>query len=160
MTNKKNNVVALKADSKKRISSTEKIWGKPVTGHGYAAVPSILLKSQRRLGINATQMNIIIQLLEYWYDPTRPPFPTKKQLAERMGVHPKTIQLNIRELEQAGYIKREKQKTASGDWGSNIYHLGGLVAKIKALEPEFTQARKEKAAITKKTETPKGRRTA
>lgn len=161
MTDKKpSNVVALKPDTKKRISSTEKIWGKSVISHGYAAIPSILLKSQRRLGINATQLNLIVQLLEHWYDPSRPPFPTKRQLADRIGVHPKTIQLNIKALEKAGYIQRQKQKTAAGDWGSNIYHLDGLVEKIKALEPEFTQARKEKAAIIKKTETPKGRRSA
>lgn len=33
----------------------EKIWGKKVQSHGYAAIPSILIRAQRRLGINTTQ---------------------------------------------------------------------------------------------------------
>jgi len=103
-------------------------------------------------------MNIIVQLLDYWYDPVRPPFPSKKELAGRIGVNPKTIQINIRALEKAGYIEREMRRTKSGDWNSNIYHLDGLVKKIQKLEPEFTEARDKKAAIKKLVETPKGRR--
>lgn len=90
----------------KKPSSTERIWGKAVYSHGYAGIPSILIQAQRRLGINAMQMNIIIQLLDYWHEPTRKPFPAKKELAKRMDVTEKTIQNNMRALEKAGYIKR------------------------------------------------------
>src|SRR5690606_3436288 len=108
-----------KAD--KARSSTEKIWGKAVYSHGYAGIPSILIRGQRRLGLNPMQMNICIQLLDYWYDPARKPFPTKKELAQRIGCTQKTIQNNIRELEAAGLVKRVQRRTASGDWNSNIY---------------------------------------
>ncbi len=57
-----------KGDSKKP-SSTERIWGKPVLSHGYTAIPSILIQAQSRLGITPLQMNIIIQLLDYWLEP-------------------------------------------------------------------------------------------
>jgi hypothetical protein len=142
----------------KSISSTEKIWGKAVYSHGYTGVPAILIQAQRRLGINPTQMNIIIQLLEYWREPARKPFPTKKQLGQRIGVTEKTIQNNVRELEKANLVKREQRKTASGDWNSNIYHLDGLVAKVQALEPEFAAERKKRKDAKAALETPAGLR--
>lgn len=146
------------AQQGKKTAGHTKIWGKPVIAYGYAAVPSILVQAQRRLGITPLQFNIIVQLLDYWWDPQRRPFPSKKELAERIDVTPKTIQTNIRQLEGAGLIQREKRRTAAGDWNSNIYHLDGLIKKIQALEPEFTIARKKRKDIRRQVETPKGRR--
>lgn len=157
---KKAEIIDFPKSGKKIASSTERIWGKKVYSHGYAGIPSILIQAQRRLGINPTQMNIIIQLLDYWHEPTRKPFPTKKDLANRIGVNPKTIQNNIRELEKAGFIQREQRKTASGDWNSNIYHLDGLVEKVQKLEPEFAEEKRKRRAAKAALETPAGRRSA
>ena len=154
------NVVPIKAPAKKAISSTEKIWGKKVMGHGYTGVPSLLIRSQARLGLSSTQMTIILQLLDYYFDKTRPPFPTKKQLSDRTGLNPKTIQKNVKALEEAGYIQREARTTNAGDYGSNIYHLDGLIAKVQELEPEYAQAKAMKEAIDKTAETPKHKRRA
>ena len=127
--------------------------------NGYTGVPSILIRAQSRLGINATQMNIILQLLDYWVEPSRKPFPSKKELASRIGVKSgKTIQINIRELETAGLVRRETRKTAAGDWNSNIYHLDGLVKRVREIEPEFAEEKKKRAEARKTVETPKGRR--
>ncbi|MCW2308951.1 helix-turn-helix domain-containing protein [Rhodobium gokarnense] len=150
-------VVKFPKSSEKGKSSTEKIWGKPVYSHGYAGIPSILIQAQRRLGINPTQMNIIVQLLDYWFEPSRRPFPSKKELAERMAVTPKTIQNNVRALEQAGLIKREIRRTAAGDFNSNIYHLDGLVERVQKLEPEFAADKKRRKAAKAALETPKGK---
>jgi hypothetical protein len=95
-------VISFPKPSSKKSSSTERIWGKAVYSHGYAGIPSILIQAQRRLGINSMQMNIIIQLLDYWFDPSRKPFPMKEDLAKRIGVTAKTIQTNIAALEKAG----------------------------------------------------------
>jgi predicted transcriptional regulator len=135
-------------------SSTERIWGKPVMSHGFAGIPSILIQAQRRIGLSTTQMNIVVQLLDYWREPNRRPFPTKRDLAERIDVTEKTIQNNIRAMEKAGLIKRIQRKTAAGDWGSNIYNLDGLIAKVQALEPEFTEERKKRKAAREALEKP------
>ncbi|GAA4246962.1 hypothetical protein GCM10022293_00570 [Azospirillum formosense] len=127
---------------------------------GYTAIPSILIQAQSRLGISVLQMNIIVQLLDYWRDPDRRPFPTKKELAKRMSVTDKTIQNNMRQLEEAGLIRREYRKTASGDWNSNVYHLDGLVEKIQKIEPDFRKAREERKEAKRRAETPVGRRKA
>lgn len=136
----------------------EQIWGKAIQRHGYAAIPAIMIRAQHRLGVNPTQFCILVQLIEHWRVKDRAPFPTKQQLADRIGVSQSTIQQNIRQLEQAGLLKREQHKTASGDWGANTYLLDGLVAKLTALEPEFEEARKKRTAIRRRVETPKGRR--
>lgn len=142
----------------RKPSSTETIWGKEVIRHGYAGIPSILIRGQRRLGINPTQMNIILQLLEYWVEPTRKPFPSKKDIADRIGISAKTVQINIRELEKAELIKRELRRTAAGDWNSNIYHLDGLIEKVRKLEPEFAAEKEARARRRKSVETPTGLR--
>lgn len=142
----------------KKAHSAERIWGKAVVSHGYSGVPNILIRSQARLGLSPLQFNILIQLLEYWHDPGRPPFPSKEELAGRMGVKAKTVQTNIRALEKAGLVKREYRKTSSGDWNSNIYHLDGLVARVQALEPEFAKARDDRKAAARRLETPASKR--
>lgn len=136
----------------------EKIWGKKVKTHGYAAIPSIMVRAQRRLGINTTQFCILVQLLEYLRSPDRAPFPTKQQLADRIGIKPSTIKANMQILEKAGFIERVQRKTPAGDWGANTYVLDGLIAKIKALEPDFAKEREEREEARKKAETPRGRR--
>ena len=142
----------------KTASSHEKIWGKAVVANGYAGIPSILIQAQSRLGLTAMQFNILVQLLDYYRDPNRAPFPSRAELGRRIGVKPKTIQTNMRQLEQAGLVRREMRKTAAGDWASNIYHLDGLVERVKKLEPEFTEARKEREAGRARVSTPVGRR--
>lgn len=138
-------------------SSTEKIYGPKVLSHGYTAVPNILVRAQSRLGINTTQFNIIVQLLSYWMRPDNPPFPSKKDLATRMGITPATVRINIKALEEAGLIEREQQITAHGDYGSNIYRLNGLVEKLKLLVPDFDEEREERRAAREITEKPNAR---
>lgn len=152
------NVVPIRDSAMRNPSSTERIWGKAVLAHGYTAIPSILIQAQARLGVTPLQMNILVQLLEYWRDPGRHPFPTKKEIAARIGVTDKTIQTNIRQLELAGLLRREQRKTAAGDWGSNIYHLDGLVERVRKLEPDFTAAREKRRRAKEQAETPAGRR--
>ena len=138
-------------------SSTERIFGSQVYSHGYTGVPNILLRAQKRLGISPTQLNIIVQLLSYYYDPHRPPFPAKRELAKRIGITEQTLRINIKALEEAGLVTREQQKTAAGDYGSNRYHLNGLIDRLKKLEPDFEEERNEQENGRELTETPLAR---
>lgn len=154
------NVVAFPAPSDSPSSTAfEKLWGKRIRNHGFAAIPTIMVRAQHRLGVNPTQFCILIQLLEHWRTKERAPFPTKQQLADRIGVSQSTIQQNVRELEKAGLVKRQGHRTASGDWGANTYHLDGLVARLAALEPEFAEEKTKRQAARRRLETPKGKRT-
>ena len=128
-----------------------------IYSHGYTGVPNILLRAQNRLRITPTQLTIIVQLLGYYYDPLRPPFRTKRDLAKRIGITEQTIRINIKTLEDAGLVTREQWKTAAGDYGSNRYHLTGLINKLKKLEPDFEEERKEREEARNLTETPRAR---
>lgn len=136
----------------------EKIWGKKVKAHGYAAIPTILIRCQHRLGINSTQFCLLMHLLDLYWSKDRPPFPTKQQLADRIGIKMSSIKPNMKALEKAGLIHREQNKTSAGDWGANTYHLDGLIAKIQTMEPEFAEEKRKRVAERKRVETPKGKR--
>lgn len=87
MSSESSNVVSFPdKDTHAQPTNLEKIWGKKVKSHGYAAIPTILLRSQHRLGINSTQFCLLIHLLDLYWLPDRPPFPTKQQLADRVGI--------------------------------------------------------------------------
>ncbi|MFG6663042.1 MarR family transcriptional regulator, partial [Sulfitobacter sp. 916] len=95
------------------------------------------------------------QLLGHCSD--RPPFPSKKELATRMGITPQTLRINIKALEDRGYVTREQRITSFGDYGSNTYRLDGLIRKLKELEPDFEKERQERKQAQKLTETPNAR---
>jgi predicted transcriptional regulator len=143
--------------SQSQKSSTERIFGSKVLSHGYTGIPNILLRGQKRLGISATQFNIIAQLLSYWFDPDRPPFPPKRDLAGRIGITEQTLRINIKALEDQGLVDREQRLTTAGDYSSNIYHLDGLVKKLNELEPDFEEERKERQDSRALTEKPNAR---
>lgn len=145
------------APEKETRSSTERIFGAKVLDHGYTALPNILLRGQKRLGISTTQFNIVAQLMSYWFDPDRPPFPSKRDLAQRMGITEQTLRINIKALEERGLVVREQWKTAAGDYGSNRYHLDGLVKALQKLEPDFDEERKERKVSRSLTEKPNAR---
>ncbi|WP_435170411.1 helix-turn-helix domain-containing protein [Falsirhodobacter sp. 1013] len=144
---------------KKTESSTTRIFGAKVMEHGYTALPNILLRAQNKLEITTTQFNILAQLLSYWIDPKRPPFPSKKELAGRMGITSDTLRINVAKLENMGLIQREQRKTASGDYGSNTYLLDGLVRKLNKLEVKFDEERKEKERLRSTVEARRPRKT-
>ena len=89
-------------------------------------------------------MNIIIENVDYWRNPERRPFPSKKELARRINVSDKAIQNNIRELEKAGLVRRELRTTAARGWNSNTYRIDGLAKRIQKLEPNFTEAKEQR----------------
>jgi predicted transcriptional regulator len=153
-----NKVLYFPKTEAKKPSSTERIWGKEVVARGCTGIPSIIIQAQSRLGITPLQMNILIQSLDYWHEPERKPFPTKRNIADRIGVTEKTIQNNIRQLEKASLIRREYRRTSSGDWNSNIYHLDGLAERVRKMEPDFREAKEKQRAARRLAETPIGRR--
>lgn len=139
---------------KREKSSIEKIFGAEVMAHGFTGLPNVLVRAQGKLNISTTQFNIIVQLLSYWFDPKKPPFPSKRELADRMMINPATLRINIKKLEERGLILREQQTTAQGDWGSNIYRMDGLVKELQKLAPAFADEKAERTEAKLKAELP------
>ena len=144
-----------KADKASRAS--EKKWGKDVMAIGFAIIPSLLIRAQRRLGLNPTQLAVLIQLIDYWWEQARLPYPSKNALSERLGLSPRQLQRHIAELEKAGFVTRIERRAAHNGKQSNAYDFSGLVKKLKKLEPEFREA-KENAIEMKSQVEKRGRR--
>lgn len=135
---KSNNVVSL--NSAEAAKASDRKWSKPVMARGFCIVPSLLLRAQQRVGLNATQLCFILHLLEYWWDGSRNPYPSRETLAQRMGLSARQISRCIKELNDAGLVKRVPRHKPGKGQTSNEYDLSGLVQKLKSLEPEFRVA--------------------
>ena len=55
-------------------------------------VPDVLLKSQTSLGLNATELVVLLNLTMHWWFPKQKPFPRSQTIAQRMGVDVRTVQ--------------------------------------------------------------------
>lgn len=136
------NVVPIRR-SKKTVQTPEKTresdkkWGPKVMALGFCVVPSLLLRAQQRLGLNPTQLAVLMQLCDFWWERDRKPFPGKKTLSDRLGLGPRQVQRYIKELETAGLVRRIERRAGHGGKLTNFYDLSGLVNRLKELEPQF-----------------------
>ena len=141
-----------------KAAAAEK-WGADVIKLGYCMIPSLLLRSQRRLGINPTQLAILMQICDFWWDENRKPFPSKERLCERLGLKERQVQRHIAELEKAGLIKRMARfDPATGARTTNTYDLTGLVMRLQLLAPEFRQVEDEHQKRRRQVQLPAGLR--
>lgn len=119
--------------------TSEEKWGRGVMKLGFSIVPSLILRAQRRLGLSPTQLAVLLQLLDYWWDVDRKPYPGKKALSERLSLSPRQVQRYIAELEAANLVQRVERYSGHGGRTTNTYDLSGLVEKLNQLEPEFRE---------------------
>lgn len=127
----------------KKKTSVEK-WGFDTIKAGFIFIPSVLARYQHRLGLSSTDFNVLVQLIDHWWEPTSKIFPSKDTLAKRMNVSGSTIQRSIARLEKAGLVKRENRYGGVKQQMSNVYHLDGLVAKLAEIAAEDLQAKEER----------------
>lgn len=153
VTTKSPKVVELRPSKADQIS--DKKWGKPVMELGFCIIPSILLRAQQRLGLNPTQLAILLQLTDYWWDKERKPYPSKQALSDRLGLSPRQIQRHIAEMETAGLVKRIERRALHRGKLSNEYDLSGLVERLKKIAPEIKEASETKRQATRRGGLPK-----
>jgi predicted transcriptional regulator len=149
-------VIPLRPPASKKAS--EEKWGRAVMDLGFCIVPSLLLRAQARLGLNPTQLAVLMHLADYWWSVGRKPYPSKARLAQRLKLGPRQVQRYIAELEQAGLVLRIERRASHKGKISNEYDMSGLVKKLKELEPEFREVEEETKARRRAVERPSGRR--
>ncbi|MCG7358114.1 helix-turn-helix domain-containing protein [Roseomonas sp. E05] len=129
-------------------ASTKK-WGQEVLDLGFCILPSLIFRAQRKLGLDPTQLAVLLQLADFWWDAGRKPFPKKADLAERLSLSERQVQRRIAELEASGFVRRIERRALNRGKISNEYDLSGLVAKLKELEPAFREVAEENKARRK-----------
>lgn len=149
LSNIENSSTLIKTETKSETKSDKK-WGKNVTKLGFSIIPSLLFRAQRRLGLNPTQLAILLHLADYWWEADNHPYPSKQSLSDRLGIGSRQIQRYIAEMEEAGLINRIERFGSDNRKLSNHYDLSGLVNRLKELEPEFTAVENEAKAKRQK----------
>ena len=123
------------------LKVNERKWGKPLIEAGFTVFPNIILERQQTLGLDPTDVNILLHLARYWWEKENAPHPSKKSIAAAVGVHPRTVQRRIANMEAAGFIKREQRRTDSKTNKTNRYHFDGLVEAATPYAEEALQER-------------------
>lgn len=139
---------ALPSKRKASRGSADK-WGRQVMELGFCIVPSLLFRAQRRLGLSPTQLAVLLQLADFWWDAARKPYPKKTDLADRLNLSDRQVQRHIADLEAAGFVRRIERRASHRGKISNEYDLSGLVEKLQALEPEFRAVAEDNRARKK-----------
>lgn len=122
-------------------------WGANVIESGYTVIPSIVLRAQRRLHLDSTQMVVLFHLLDFWWKPGDMPWPSKAKIAKRMGVSEKTVQRAMSAMEEEGLLTRKTRYHSHGGRTSNIYDLKRLVERLKKLAGDLREAEDEATEI-------------
>ena len=122
--------------AEQHIKANEKKWGKALMQSGWTAFPSVIIEKQHALGLTAMDINIILYLSTHWWEAERKPYPSKKTIAQALGVTSRTIQKRIAALEQIGFIKREYRPHETKGNDTNKYDLSGLIDAITPFAEE------------------------
>ena len=130
----------------KQLRVNEQKWSKTLMDAGWTAVPSVIIERQKALGLDPTDVNIILHLASYWWTRDNKPHPSKRTIAEALDVTPRTVQRRIAALEKAGFIHREQRRIRGKGSRTNRYHFDGLInaAQPFAKEKLEERARREK----------------
>jgi DNA-binding transcriptional ArsR family regulator len=106
-------------------------WG-PITRAGFQIVPDALFLKQRHLGLDQTDMLVLLNLNTFWWFKNSPPYSRTSVIARRMGVTQRTVQRSLKKLESSGLIRRSPFLSDSGETFPAI-HLDGLISALEKL---------------------------
>ena len=131
-----------------------KKWG--VAGRaGFQVVPNVLFRAQQHLGLDSTDVVILLNLSLHWWGPHNLPFPSPALISQRMGVTRRTIERRLEVLERKGFIKRLKPSApAEGKPKVRKFELTGLVEKLETAaqqglsQREFVKRQKQERLTT------------
>ncbi|MDD1615529.1 MAG: GntR family transcriptional regulator [Methylococcaceae bacterium NSP1-2] len=118
-------------DNAKNIIELDLKWSGIIKGHdgGWTAIPNLLLKRQGDLKLKAIELNVLINLIRFWWSSDNAPFPSLEKMAIEMGVSERTVYRTVSSLEENGFIKRVQQEGKA-----TRYELLGLVEKLKIIK--------------------------
>jgi hypothetical protein len=117
--------------------SAQNKWGDAALV-GFSQVPDTLLKAQHAIGISPLELNVLLNLISFWWKADDQPYPSSAAIAKRMGVQPRTVQKTIKVLVDRGIIGRTPISGKGA--GRSKYDLQPLVRSVGSLarrDPRF-----------------------
>jgi predicted transcriptional regulator len=92
----------------------QKKWGEALSA-GFQVVPNILIRDQNRLGLDALDVVILLNLTAHWWEQDNKPFISPALIGKRMNVTTRTVERHLRKLEDRQFIGRDPRGPKSGD---------------------------------------------
>lgn len=136
-----------KAPNLMKVRQLEHRWTKTLVAPGWTAFPSIILESQHKLGLDATDLTILLHLAKYWWYRENPPHPSKRTIARCMGINVSTVRRRIKAMEKVGFIRREARfDSSSRRQETNVYHFDGLIEAVTPYAKEALQTKEQRKA--------------
>lgn len=97
---------------------------------GFVAIPGILLREYKRLGLSDEEMMLVLHVMQFRQEGIE--FPTPRELGERMTLHPDVLAGMVQQLVQRGLIDIDEHGI-----GHDSLSLRPLYAKLaQLLEPK------------------------
>lgn len=125
------------APKERRRSDLADLWGDGI-GAGFTAIPNALIRAQKRMGLTANDMVVLLNLLMHrWHDDSRP-FPRPASIANRSGLGTRTIQRSLSHLAELGLITRQADRTKV-----ETTEAGGQKFKRQRTRYDLTQLREK-----------------
>jgi hypothetical protein len=132
---------AKKRQHQEGFKRNEEKWTPTLFDAGWTVIPNVILERQQALELDATDVNILLHLIRHWWFAENLPFPSKRTIAECMGITVDTVRRRIKKMEAAGYIKRINRSDSRHGQQSNYYDLSGLIESCKPLAEEIIQTK-------------------
>lgn len=107
-------------------------WGLKVIGRGFTIIPSDLLRinsylKQKDEQISPTEMLVLLNLISYWWEDDKMPWPSKATIARNVGLSTRQVQRALNGLESKELIERVARYQRGKGRMSNKYDLTKLV---------------------------------
>jgi DNA-binding Lrp family transcriptional regulator len=144
-----------RSEQQQRLKRNEQKWTRTLMDAGWTVFPSVVLERQNALGLDPTDVNILLQLARYWWFSDNPPRPSKAAIARAMNISVSTVRKHVARMESEGLIRRQGRYSGKHKGQQpNAYHFDGLIEKCKAFALEAIQDkerhRKENEERTKR----------
>jgi DNA replication protein DnaD len=119
----------------------EEKWSRELIDAGWLAIPNIIVEKQLDLGLDSTDINILLHLIRYWWNRDNLPHPSKRTIAQCMGVDMSTVRRHIARMEKKGLIKRIERHDEARGQKTNYYDFTGLINAALPLAKEAVAIR-------------------
>lgn len=136
--------ILTKTEEQERLRRNEEKWTATLMAAGWTVIPTVILERQQALGLDAVDINIILHLARHWWYSDQPPYPTKKTIAECMGIDESTVRRRIAAMEKEGIIRRKPRFDPKYGQRANEYHFDGLIEGAKPFAEEKIRERKQR----------------